>query len=344
MPVASTAYAPLPDVQLIKRRPISVAECAQKMREFVNSEIAFRAEHDPAGVNTLASERFNQVCVTEAPRILQCIESDWVGHQDIDLLDCFVRIEARIEVHLNPCFLGEKLQNGLRKAVGDILLRYSRVLGCMPLTVTELQPLGPPGNRFGAVVGCGPFVHFLASFNSVGFQPRLNSWILGRFASAQVPTGVNIKVLELLNVFVRRAGPNFPSNLRYDAENAAWCRGADPLNERYLVILKLTSKKRENVGEIGIQLEGHIESTDHIKKKKAPKDRASTSSTMMSSPPTEVKKKRKSLTAVESPPGASSGVPNGVEDFHSKPEDAVAEPTPKKKKKLREEHASSPKT
>merc|ERR1712187_761493 len=118
-----------------------------------------------------------------------------------------------------------------------------------------------------------------------------------------------------MGVFVHRNDTQFPHELKFAPESRAWFLKGSQLGENHLVIFRVTKKNRDNVGEVGIVLQGHIESTDHIKntiedttvkKKKSPKNdnHASPAASSMEPsvpgsssaqcPPTESKKKRKS--------------------------------------------------
>jgi len=279
------------------------------------------------GAPTLACATFMQAVSNQAPVILERLQHDWVPHPDISLLDCFCEVDARVEVHLNPCFLGPRLAQGLRKAAGDILLKYQRALNCIPLTVADLRPAG---SQYGAVVGDGPYVHFLASFKAVGFAPKKDGWILGRIATEQsTGKGMNVSVLKLLNTFVRK--DSLPKELSYNPESRAWLKGSTQLSENHIVLMKVSQLEVDaaRIGEMGIGMHGYIESTAHIRKQKIVRESASNLAPNVGAAPSPAKQSTETPATSSVGRGeAESTTPNSAKKHHK--DIPIAEATPVK--------------
>jgi len=265
MPLGHTPWCPLPDVERIGR-PVRITpeRAAKELRKYFDADSKMAAAE-------LATSGSAQVSYNQLKDILERLEHDWVDHPDGGLLDCFIEVEAYTEVHLHPCFLGGRLNEGLRRAASEILLKYNRVLGCIPLTMGDFRPAG---SRYGACVSDGPYVHFLARFTSIGFAPRSNGWVLGRVASLQ-PYGdaLNVGVLNLINT--RVAKETLPKELTYDARQRIWFNGDTAMRDKHCVLIKL-SNVDTNVakqGDMGIEITGSVKSATHISaKRRAPKE------------------------------------------------------------------------
>merc|ERR1740117_851390 len=166
--------------------------------------------------------------------------------------------------------MGCRLKHGLRKAAGDILLKYQSRLGCIPLTIADMKPAG---SRHGAIVGDTPYVHFLATFRCIGFAPARNHWLLGRVSDEQPwPKGMNINVLRLVNIMVQQE--SLPRELHYSRPDRAWMNsaaeeGKQKLGDKNLVLLRVTKIDCDVIrqGDIGIELKGLVETTGHIREK-----------------------------------------------------------------------------
>jgi len=257
MPLSHSPCCPSPEVKLLKRRVITAADAANRLREFFEAEAQTEA---PELVTTGPA----QVTYSQLRGILQRLENDWVDHSEVKLLNCFVEVDAHVEMHMHPCYLGSRLKQGLRKAAGDILLKYHRALGCIPLTMAEFRPAG---SRHGALVGDTPYVHFVAVFKALGFSPRGKQWLLGRVSPTQPwAKGMNVNILDLININVGIDA--LPRELRYDRPSKAWLKDDDPLSEKYLVMLQVTKIDTAalRVGDMGIQVTGCVTTTGHIRK------------------------------------------------------------------------------
>lgn len=264
MPLAFSPCCPLPEVELLRRVHITPKEAAEKLRVFVEEEAKALASSELEPTRDAASAE--AVSATTLTDILQRLENDWVSHTEESLLDCFIEVEAHTEVHLHPRFMGPRMKQGLRKAAGEILLKFQRNLRCIPLTLADLKPAG---SRHGAIVGDSPYIHFLARFRAVGFMPMKGHWLLGRVAAAQPSSeAMNINVLKLINISVHH--DSLPRELRYHQQNRVWMINDTQLSEKHTVLLRILKKDTEvsRQGEMGIQLTGVVETTGHIRAKK----------------------------------------------------------------------------
>jgi DNA-directed RNA polymerase subunit E'/Rpb7 len=325
MPLGHTACRPLPELELLKRKPISAQKAADKLRLFLG-------EQKQVAPAELATAGPAQVTYNQLSDVLLRLENDWVGHPEERHLDCFVEVDAHVEVHMMPMFMGKRLKEGLRKAAGDILLKYQRALGCIPLTTAELAPAG---SRHAAIVGDGPFVHFLASFKCVGFAPQKDHWLLGRVSENQPwYKGMNISVLSLVNIMVQQ--DSLPRELHYSREQRVWLNSDKDdkvLGEKHLVLLKIVRVDTEvsRQGDMGMQLTGHVESTGHIReKRRTPKAAASPGPSAVETPqpkrpladtppPSSKRKRDKDVPGGDAGNGvASNGTVNGEEDRSKK--------------------------
>lgn len=262
MPLAHTPCCRLPELQPLKRDKISSQRAAQKLREFHQQEALHKVE-DAAAVVTSGHA---QLSYSQLEGIIERLENDWVGHPEEHLLDCFIEVEARTEIHMHPCYLGSRLKEGLRKAAGEILLKYQRALGCIPLTMADLKP---EGSRHGAIVQDTPYVHFLAKFRAVGFAPQKSHWLLGRVNQEQpTPAGMNMRILNLVNVWVPR--DSLPTELKYDRSLRAWLKGEKQLTEKHIALLRVESVNTSvrHTGDMGIELRGLVETAGHFKGKR----------------------------------------------------------------------------
>uniref|UniRef100_A0A6T1JZ30 RanBP2-type domain-containing protein n=1 Tax=Alexandrium monilatum TaxID=311494 RepID=A0A6T1JZ30_9DINO len=211
MPLAHSAYRPLPVVEFLGSRPISAEDAARGLASSVETDegAAPEARYELPG-STLVN--FRQI-----PGIVDALQTDWVSLPGRERpADCFVEVRGRLETHLHPCFLGEKLALGLRGAAGTLLLRFNKVLQCVPLGFTRLLPAG----THGAIVGESPYVHFLVAFSAVGFVPKQGQWFIGRIAEQQTMQGLNVLILNCFNMFIRRR--EMPRQLRFDDEKGIW--------------------------------------------------------------------------------------------------------------------------
>merc|ERR1719343_481565 len=106
-----------------------------------------------------------------------------------------------MEAHMNPCFMGDRLVEGMRGSVGTLLFRYSSDLQCIPVGFKRLEPCG----THAAVVAESPYIHFLINFTTIGFVPQVGKSLLGRIQETQTAIGMNVQILNAFNFFVRKA-------------------------------------------------------------------------------------------------------------------------------------------
>mmetsp|Transcript_153044 Transcript_153044/g.264943 ORF Transcript_153044/g.264943 Transcript_153044/m.264943 type:complete len:294 (-) Transcript_153044:71-952(-) len=290
-----------------------------------------------------------EIKMQQLPQVLQRLEEDWVAlagkHK---ASQCFVEVHAQLEVHLHPFFMGDRLAWGLRKAAGELLLKFNQALGCMPLTIADLTPAG---SRHGAIVAESPYVHFLASFHTVGFAPKKGQHLVGRITDIQHQGRLNLQVLGSIHSYAMKQ--SLPKKLYFErGEPGTWCmeeHGA--LTEQHLVRfevaqVKPTSGSMSLVVSLGESL--HI-----IAKGPRCKQASSSSSATlpaaeaheMSNTPKGKEKKRKKEHATDSH-GKADAVPeepvNGLEAETPKSENASKAETPSKKGSKRKKLQSSP--
>lgn len=326
MPLSHSPCCPSPEVKLLKRVQLTAGDAANRLREFFEAEAKTEA---PELVTTGPA----QVTYSQLRGILQRLENDWVDHSEVNILKCFVEVDAHVEIHMHPCYLGNRLKQGLRKAAGDILLKYHRVLGCIPLTMAEFRPAG---SRHGALVGDTPYVHFVAKFKALGFAPRGKQWLLGRVSQTQPwSKGMNVNILDLININV--GVDALPRELRYDRPTKAWLMNDAPLSERHLVMLQVTKidTAAHRQGDMGIQVTGCVTTTGHIRsvhRNKVPLGGSPGADSVAETPPSR-------QAPAETPPTKrkrkeEEGTPNGSEVNGSPNGDE--EPRKKKKKEKKE--------
>mmetsp|Transcript_57208 Transcript_57208/g.150553 ORF Transcript_57208/g.150553 Transcript_57208/m.150553 type:complete len:440 (+) Transcript_57208:122-1441(+) len=233
MPLAHTAYKPVPEVELLGCQPITIEDAVRGLEEAVAGDEG-EAHHNVPGS---ALVNFRQV-----PRILESLKKDWLNLPVGERPACFVRVHGRLETHMHPCFLGEKLVAGLRGASGMLLLKFSSVLDCVPLGFTSMEPAG----SHAAVVGESPYVHFLADFWAVGFVPRESQWLVGRISEIQTARGMNLQVLNSFNFFAPRWC--VPPQLWFDHAAGRWTDDTVPAD----------SALAQEWGAAWVQIKGRI--------------------------------------------------------------------------------------
>lgn len=117
---------------------------------------------------------------------------------------------------MHPCFLGDRLMEGMRGAAGTLLMRYIRQLQCVPLGFKRLKPAG----THAALVGESAYIHFLIDVCAVGFRPRKGGRLIGRLGNVQTAVGVNFTILNNFNCFVHKNG--LPEGAWYDSIKSSW--------------------------------------------------------------------------------------------------------------------------
>jgi len=213
MPSAHTAYRPVPEVELLGIRRISVDDAVRGLEEAIAGDDGFDA--GAAVVNTPGT---SLITFQQVPRVLESLRNEWSSVPKGDRPDssCFVEVRGRLCMHMHPCFLGERLLEGMRGATGALLLRYNRILKSVPLGFKELRPAG----SHGAVVGESAYVHFLMEFRAICFNPKVKSRLMGRLGSVQTPIGVNCTVLNNFNFFVHKL--DLPEDAWFDSAAGGW--------------------------------------------------------------------------------------------------------------------------
>mmetsp|Transcript_111694 Transcript_111694/g.296873 ORF Transcript_111694/g.296873 Transcript_111694/m.296873 type:complete len:371 (-) Transcript_111694:289-1401(-) len=211
MPLAHTPFRPRPVVEFLGTRLISAEDAARGLASSV--------EGDSGELSEVRNEMPGSTLVNfrQIPGIVDALQTDWVGLRSPPA--CFTEVRGRLETHLHPCFLGEKLALGLRGAAGALLFRFNKTLKCVPLGFTLLLPAG----THGAVVGESPYVHFLVDFRAVGFVPMEKQFLVGRPNEHQTAQGLNVLILNCFNMFVSKR--TLPPELRFDAGSQCWVYG-----------------------------------------------------------------------------------------------------------------------
>lgn len=224
MPLAHTPYKPKPILELLKISRISAKDALRGIEASLakSSLEPLDPLEGGAAVTAPADHQVNLSLVNfrQIPNIRDALKRDWMDPSSAsqEAVDCFVEVRGRLEVHMHPCFMGERLAVGLREAAGALLIQWSPTLKCAPLAFTELKPAG----SHAAIVGESPYVHFYAAFTAVGFAPKIGHQLPGRVNLEQTPHGVNIKILSAFNMFVHKKG--LPAGVEWDraSGSASW--------------------------------------------------------------------------------------------------------------------------
>jgi len=246
MPLAHTAYRPQPEVELLGAEPITIEDAVRGL------EAAVAADEGVDDAEGSALVNFRMV-----PRILESLKTDWAGLPAGERPACFVKVHGRLETHMHPCFLGEKLVAGLRGASGQLLLKFSSVLDCVPLGFTSIGPAGP----LAATVGESPYVHFLADFWAVGFVPKESQWLMGRISDIQTAKGMNLQILNSFNFFAPRW--TLPTQLWFDHAAGRWTDDTVPADstlakEWGTVWVQIKGKMAESSGPYPFNFRGTL--------------------------------------------------------------------------------------
>merc|ERR1719491_1401820 len=99
---------------------------------------------------------------------------------------------------MHPCFLGQKLMQGMRAAAGHLLMRYRPELQQVPLAFVKLKP----SSSHAALVGESAYIHFMVEFECVGIRPTQGMTLVGRLAKVQTAVGINVSIFDNFNFFV----------------------------------------------------------------------------------------------------------------------------------------------
>eukprot|EP00928_Gymnodinium_smaydae_P005249 TRINITY_DN11801_c0_g2_i1.p1 TRINITY_DN11801_c0_g2~~TRINITY_DN11801_c0_g2_i1.p1 ORF type:complete len:332 (-),score=76.79 TRINITY_DN11801_c0_g2_i1:61-1005(-) len=226
MPVIpSQNWRTRPEVKHVSSKAISIEEAERELARFLESENASGLLNEEAVPDAGSAGVQVDVKLRQLPGILEWIRKDWLGRTGPDRpSDCFVEVQGRLEVHLHPCFLGERLGEGLRRHANEILLRYDPTLKCMPFAYFDLKPAG----SHGALVGESPWVHFLADFKAVGLRLAKGQRLLVRPTPLlDMKKGINLLLLGFINCFVPQSSGNIPLELHFDAAAGGWLDDKD---------------------------------------------------------------------------------------------------------------------
>lgn len=198
MTTSYQAFNPPPCCTLVKKTTLSVDEVLRHLDPFLARENA-----DPKSQVDGRSIRNQTVA-----QIADSLRTDWMPHAGNECLQkSFVQVEAKVEVHLNPCFLGERLEQGLRCVVSKMLLRYSEALGCVLLSYHELRP----HTTHGFINAEYPYVHFILFFKGIALALKNECWLLARLKqSLKKADGL----MTVLGVF--HSSGNLPSGWKLD--------------------------------------------------------------------------------------------------------------------------------
>lgn len=239
MPLAHAAYRPHPEVELLRIRPLKLSDAILALEEAISGDSGDGAEtvHTP-GTSLIS---FQQI-----PRVLESLQSEWsqapVSEQPSN---CFSEVHGRLLLHMHPCFLGERLMEGMRGAAGLLLMRYHATLQHVPLGFTVLKPV----NTHAAVVGENAYVHFLIEFHCVGFRPRVGDKLIGRLGTVQTAVGINCTIFNNFNFFVHKS--DLPAEAWFDSKEGCWMLGVTKLGGKkndHAICLELTKPVEENSG------------------------------------------------------------------------------------------------
>lgn len=216
MPLAHSPHKPVPAVQLLSLKTITLQEAIDGMRKAV--EVAGgnrRSLTDLVDVGPGSGV----VNYQYLPGILRSLENDWAPLQNGErAADCFAEVRGHLEIHLHPHFMGAKLIAGLRGAAGVLLLRMNHALGCVPIGFTHLAPVGSQA----ALVGESPYLHFLVEFRSVAFVPREEQFLVGRIAEDQTRMGINVTLMNVIHFYCSKE--RIRNDFWYDDVKGEWHR------------------------------------------------------------------------------------------------------------------------
>merc|ERR1712137_1082465 len=89
-------------------------------------------------------------------------------------LDCFKEVRVEYPIHLPPSYIGSPL-SGVLRVLGEHLMRYSRELDGVPLS------MGPPGllQTSAAIMSDLPTIHFTVTVKLLVFSPPVGSKLVG---------------------------------------------------------------------------------------------------------------------------------------------------------------------
>eukprot|EP00929_Paragymnodinium_shiwhaense_P007396 TRINITY_DN111299_c0_g1_i1.p1 TRINITY_DN111299_c0_g1~~TRINITY_DN111299_c0_g1_i1.p1 ORF type:complete len:324 (+),score=104.48 TRINITY_DN111299_c0_g1_i1:124-1095(+) len=311
------AWRPKPEVELLSSKTIKIKEVVKKLETFVESAKT-QTVGDQATTLGAASIKVKQL-----PLILAQLQAEWLNRSEEEAkkLNCFVQVQARLEVHLHPRYIGEKLAEGLRHAAFELLLHHSEVLGCIPLCFLDLKPTG----SHGALVSDSPWVHFLVDLNAVGLVLKPGQHLLaklqdfeGKSKNANKSQYLNLLLLDYFSCRVHAHHTTMPAGLTHDPK-LGWLdsKSKKPLKETmgplWLKFTEFLTTYNKDVLSMACQLEWppatSLEAKAEKKKLKADDERADGTEENGGAKEKKEKKARKSL------------------------EGAEPEPTPKKKKK-----------
>ena len=112
-------FDPFPHVRLLKKKKkISTHKAVERIDKFLQEE------SQDAEVHVSGRSIRNELVKKVADDLK---EKSWVCNGSSD---CFIEIQAELEVHLNPCYLGDRLQSGLRRARCHFCFGFVGSVGC----------------------------------------------------------------------------------------------------------------------------------------------------------------------------------------------------------------------
>jgi len=234
MPLAHTPFRPAPEVELLERKNITIEDAIAGLEECLSDSSGSRA-HAQQNVPGSSLVNFRQI-----PRILEALRRDWVALPTVERPDgLFVEVHGHLEAHMHPCFMGERIVEGMRGLAGGILLHFNQRLQCVPLGFNLLKPAGP----LAAVVGESPYLHFLIEFRAIGLVPRPGQRLLCRVGEIHTAIGVNLTLLNCFNFFVSKK--DLPEWFHFDDVGQQWMTGDGEAKQRCF------SKKRSVWVKVG---------------------------------------------------------------------------------------------
>merc|ERR1712130_49215 len=89
-------------------------------------------------------------------------------------VECFKEVRVEYPIHLPPSYIGSPL-SGVLRVLGEHLMRYSRELDGVPLSI------GPPGllQRSASIITDLPAIHFTVTVKLLVFSPPIGSKLVG---------------------------------------------------------------------------------------------------------------------------------------------------------------------
>merc|ERR1719449_141700 len=108
----------------------------------------------------------------------------------------FEEFKGRIEVHINPCLLGDP-NKAFNLLLGDVLLEYWQELEGTLLCFSHAKPVSNIATIYGA------YVHCVFSFRGLSLRPKEKTTGVGRVTRTTDATHIVIQVLGFFNVLMQ---------------------------------------------------------------------------------------------------------------------------------------------